>query len=531
MATATILQEIVTRRRERMARQGVTFGARVPTERKVPVVDFPGTSGLICEIKRRSPSKGFIGTIGDPVEQAAQYRGAGAGAVSVLTEIDYFDGTLEDLMEVKTAHPDLAVLRKDFLTDPEEIAISHRAGADAVLLIAAILDEAQLGRMLREAHRLGIAVLVEVHTRAEVERVASLQPALVGINSRNLETFQVDRAVPLQVTAAIDWEATLVYESGIAYPEDVRLARESGFDAVLVGETAVAHPDRLPALAAAAREPAVREAAAREPAVREAAVREAAVREPASRRSVPDVRPTRHAPGGFWSRLYARSARPLVKVCGITNRADAECAVEAGADILGFILAPSLRQIDPALIRGLRDLDVLKVGVVVAGKDKPGAPPELGALLAEGILDAVQFHGSEDPEECVKLAFPYYKALRLKGAADVERIRKYRSPRVLIDAFDKEAYGGTGKRISADLVDAAAEIQPLWLAGGLGPASVAEIVGRWRPELVDASSGLEKSPGVKDHGAVREFVAAARKAAAREAGTPHVAAPRVPAQE
>ena len=223
--------------------------------------------------------------------------------------------------------------------------------------------------------------------------------------------------------------------------------------------------------------------------------------------------------------------RPLVKVCGITSRADAECAVEAGADILGFILAPSMRQIDPALIRGLRDLDVLKVGVVVAGKDKPGAPPELATLLEEGVLDAVQFHGAEEPEECAKLAFPYYKALRVKEAADVERIREYRSPRVLIDAFDKEAYGGTGKRISADLVDAAAEIQPLWLAGGLGPASVAEIVGRWRPELVDASSGLEKSPGVKDHGAVREFVAAAREAAARGVAAPQVSARPVPAQD
>ncbi|MFW5785997.1 MAG: bifunctional indole-3-glycerol phosphate synthase/phosphoribosylanthranilate isomerase, partial [bacterium] len=404
-------------------------------------------------------------------------------------------------------HPDLAVLRKDFLTDPEEIEVSHRAGADAVLLITAIMDRDRLARMLQEADRLGIAALVEVHTREEVERVAPLQPRLLGINSRNLETFQVDRAVPFQVAAAVDWEPTLVYESGIAYPEDVRLARESGFRAVLVGETAVAHPERLPALAAAAGEPATRRRGAQAPV------------------TARGRRPGLPAPTRFWTRLYAGSARPLVKVCGITNRADAECAVEAGADVLGFILAPSPRQVDSALLESLRDLPVLKVGVVVAGKDKPGVPPELRALLAEGVLDAVQLHGAEEPEECAKLAFPYYKALRVKDAAAVERIRQYRSPRVLIDAFDEEADGGTGKRINADLVDAAARLQPLWLAGGLSPANVAEIVDRRRPELVDASSGLEASPGTKDHGAVREFVAAARGAGSQ--GTPRDAAARV----
>ena len=251
MAAPTILQEITTRRRQRMAGQGISFGSAIPKVRQVPITPFPGPTGLICEIKRRSPSKGFIGSIGDPVAQAALYHSHGAGAVSVLTELDYFDGTLEDLMQVKRAHPDLAVLRKDFLLEVDEIDVSYRAGADAVLLIAAILDPETMRAMLAEAARLGLAALVEVHSREEVERIRDAAPALVGINSRDLRTFTVDRSAPFGVAAAIDWACDLVYESGIAHAEDARLARSAGFSAVLVGETAVAHPERLADIAAA----------------------------------------------------------------------------------------------------------------------------------------------------------------------------------------------------------------------------------------------------------------------------------------
>jgi indole-3-glycerol phosphate synthase/phosphoribosylanthranilate isomerase len=117
----------------------------------------------------------------------------------------------------------------------------------------------------------------------------------------------------------------------------------------------------------------------------------------------------------------------------------------------------------------------------------------------------VQFHGDEEPRECARLAFPYYKALRLKGTEDAERIKAYHSPRVLIDAFLREAYGGTGKRILPEVVDAAAEYGPLWLAGGIGPENVGEVMRRHAPELIDASSLLEAEPGRKDHDKLRRF--------------------------
>jgi indole-3-glycerol phosphate synthase/phosphoribosylanthranilate isomerase len=483
MAAPTILQEITTRRRRRMAGQGVSFGSAVPEARDVPVTPFPGPTGLICEIKRRSPSKGFIGTIGDPVAQAALYHSHGAGAVSVLTELDYFDGTLEDLMQVKRAHPGLAVLRKDFLLEVDEIDVSYRAGADAVLLIAAVLDPETLGQMLAEATRLGLAALVEVHSREEVEHIRGLAPRLVGINSRDLRTFTVDRSAPFGVAAAIDWECDLVYESGIAHAEDARLARSAGFSAVLVGETAVTHPERLAGIAAAVGAGA--------------------------------------AATFFWRRLYAAEHRPLVKVCGVTNRADAEAAVAAGADALGFIFAPSPRRVEAALLEELADIDAPKVAVVVAGDGKPGMPEEVRTLLAAGLIDAVQFHGTEAAEECANLAFPYYKALRVKGQDDVAAIGRYRSPRVLIDAFDAGAYGGTGKQIDEELVAAARQAAPLWLAGGLTPDNVASIVRAFAPELVDVSSGVEAEPGRKDHDKIRRFLSQARPGRRTPGGTPN----------
>jgi indole-3-glycerol phosphate synthase/phosphoribosylanthranilate isomerase len=521
MTAPTILQEITTRRRERMATQGVTFGSAVPDRREMPVTPFPGPSGLICEIKRRSPSKGFIGTIGNPVAQAALYHSHGAGAVSVLTELDYFDGTLDDLMQVKRAHSELAVLRKDFLLEENEIDVSFRAGADAVLLIAAILDPETLGQMVREAARLGIAVLVEVHSLEEVELIRSVAPALVGINSRDLRTFTVDRTVPLAVAAAIDWECDLVYESGIAYAEDARLARAAGFAAVLVGETAVAHPGRLGDIAAAVASTAPaadapgrgldHPGAANTPAAGEHPTAAAgSTHGPGEQPPAPAM----HAPAHpfFWRRLYAEARRPLVKVCGITNRADAEAAVAAGADVLGFIFAPSPRRVEGALLEELADIGALKVAVVVAGEGKPGMPEEVPALLAAGLLDAVQFHGSEAPPECAALAFPYYKALRLKSHDDVTAISEYRSPRVLIDAFDTAAYGGTGKQIDEELIAAARQTAPLWLAGGLTPENVGEIVRRFSPELIDVSSGVEAEPGRKDHEKIRRFLEQARPA-------------------
>jgi indole-3-glycerol phosphate synthase/phosphoribosylanthranilate isomerase len=195
----------------------------------------------------------------------------------------------------------------------------------------------------------------------------------------------------------------------------------------------------------------------------------------------------------------------MVKICGITNREDAERAVELGADMLGFVFADSKRRARPELLPQLRELPVLKVAVVVADRAHGRLPPEVAQLLAEGLLDAVQLHGAEEPQECFETAYPYYKALRPQTPAEADRAAEYRSPRVLFDAFDRSLHGGTGKRLNEGIVLHIAEQMPLWLAGGLGPGNIREIVRRFCPELVDASSSLEAEPGRKDHAALQTY--------------------------
>ena len=473
------LEEIVAGRRRRVRAEGPGLGETVPLRREQPPVPLlaaeAGTAPLlVCEIKRRSPSRGAISPGLDAVEQARRYVAAGVRAVSVLTEPDHFGGTLADLIAVKAAFPQLSVLRKDFLLEESDLEVSWRAGADAVLLLAACLSARELADLHARAVALGMTPLVEVHDAADLAKARALRPPLTGINSRDLTTFEVDTTLPARLRPAVDWPTTLLFESGIHCGEDAAFARAAGFDGVLVGEAVV----RRPRLVAELRQVL------------------AAAPSPSGRRP-------------FWERVFAArharrgGQRPLVKVCGITNRQDAETAVELGADLLGFILAPSPRRARPEVIAELADLPVAKVGVVV--NDTTTAR----RLLDEGLLDAVQLHGDERPEECYGLAFPYYKALQVGAPDDLDRERGYRCPRVLLDAFSAAVRGGSGRRVNAGLLQRRAAAQPtpapLWLAGGIGPDNVAAIVAAHRPELVDASSGLEAAPGRKDPHKLRAF--------------------------
>lgn len=465
----SVLDGIVAQRRRRIAAGGHAMGASLPASRKEPPVPFGADPFLVCEIKRRSPSRGDIAPGLDAVAQARLYARYGVRNLSVLTEEDHFSGSLEDLTRVKEAIPGLSVLRKDFLLDAEDVEASWRAGADAVLLIASILDAGTLAAMYRKARSLGMQALVEVHDVGDIAKCRPIAPELTGINCRDLATMRVDPAHPFLLRRHIDWKTRLVFESGVRFPEDVRIAAGGGFSGVLVGEAAVRDPWAIPGLLAAVQAPT----------------------------------------GGFWARLFdrKRGGRPLVKVCGITRAEDAGMAADLGADVLGFVFAPSRRRADPALLRGLACLPVLKTAVVVTGGD--GAPPAMDpavmGLIEDGLVDAVQFHGAEAPEDCAAMALPYYKALRLGGKEDVETIDRYRSPRVLCDAFVPGVAGGTGARIPEDLVRAAASLRPLWLAGGIGPGTVGDVLRSFRPELIDASSGLEESPGIKDRDKLSRF--------------------------
>ena len=241
------LEEIVAGRRRRVRAEGPELGETVPFRREQPLVPLlapeAGTAPLlVCEIKRRSPSRGAISPGLDAVAQARRYVAAGVRAVSVLTEPDHFGGTLADLIAVKAAFPQLSVLRKDFLLDASDLEVSWRAGADAVLLLAACLSARELADLHARAAALGMTPLVEVHDAADLAKARVVRPPLTGINSRDLTTFEVDTTLPARLRPAVDWPTTLLFESGIHCAEDAAFARAAGFDGVLVGEAVVRRP-------------------------------------------------------------------------------------------------------------------------------------------------------------------------------------------------------------------------------------------------------------------------------------------------
>ncbi|MEZ0296548.1 MAG: indole-3-glycerol phosphate synthase TrpC [Candidatus Methylacidiphilales bacterium] len=192
--------------------------------------------GLIAEIKKASPSAGVISHNFNPIGQAREYARHGAHALSVLTDENFFHGKLQYLHDVRE-QVDLPILRKDFIIDELQIYQSVVAGADAILLIVAALDDDQLLRLHDTARTLQLEVLVEVHNLEEMDRALELGPEMLGINNRNLKTFQVDLAVTEELIDEIPADCVAISESGIKTGEDVRRLRSCGINAILVGET------------------------------------------------------------------------------------------------------------------------------------------------------------------------------------------------------------------------------------------------------------------------------------------------------
>ena len=208
----------------------------------------PGMS-LIAEFKRRSPSKGPIRNDLDPAGVAQAYESGGARAMSVLTEPNFFDGSMTDLQDAKAASG-LPVLRKDFTISTYQVAEARAGGADAVLLIVAALPDRRLfAELLAAAHDYGLAALVEVHEHSELDAALEAGPKLIGVNQRNLSTFEVDVKLALRMRPDIPADIGMVAESGIGSRAEIEDLEEAGVDAVLVGETLMRSPD----LAAAAR--------------------------------------------------------------------------------------------------------------------------------------------------------------------------------------------------------------------------------------------------------------------------------------
>lgn len=196
------------------------------------------TVALIAEVKHASPSRGVLVEPFDAARLGKSYARNGAAAVSVLTDEKFFQGRLEDMTAVRNL-VDVPVLRKDFVMDPYQIYEGRAAGADAILLIVAALEDAQLRDLHALIRELGMAALVEVHNERELERALAVDPALVGINNRDLTTFEVDLDTTTRLARRVPDGITLVAESGIQSREDVRAMGRAGAHAVLVGEALV----------------------------------------------------------------------------------------------------------------------------------------------------------------------------------------------------------------------------------------------------------------------------------------------------
>jgi len=250
-----ILEQIVARRRERLEEAKRKFpldqllaelptvigGARFASALRGDAVN------IIAEIKRRSPSKGVIRENFDPVNIALNYTANGAAAISCLTEEDFFDGSIDHLRRVREVAP-LPLLRKDFIFDEYQIYEAAHAGADAVLLIAAMLDGPRLNDLLKVAYSLGLDALVEIHDREEMEMALCYDVRLLGINNRNLRTFVTMLDTSLRLAADLPKEITLVSESGIRTREDIERLRAAGFHAFLIGEELMRAEDEGKAL-------------------------------------------------------------------------------------------------------------------------------------------------------------------------------------------------------------------------------------------------------------------------------------------
>ena len=380
--------------------------------------DALGTPGLgaVAEIKRRSPSAGDLRPDADPARIAPAYARAGAAAVSVLVD-ERFAGTWDDLRAARAAS-DVPLLAKGFFSRPDDLRTAKEAGADAVLLLLRDLDDETTRSLMAHADRLGLDTLVEAHDAEELDRGIALGAPVLGVNARDLSTFAIDRAAQLALLAGVPSDRIVVAESGIASRAQGAAAELAGADAILVGSALMRAP------------------------------------EPAAK-------------------LAELVSRPLVKVCGLTRDEDVAVAADAGADLLGFVLAPESPRAAQAVL-AVPD-ETLAVAVWVGAAGESAADLDQVHTVEPGKVrgrDATLYRGDEPVARLVDLPWEEDDPTHWDRARSTE-----------------------GRVV---------------LAGGLGPENVAEAIAAVGPWAVDASSSLEVSPGIKDHARVRAYIEAAR---------------------
>jgi tryptophan synthase beta subunit len=441
----------------------------------------PGTH-LIAEVKRSSPSAGRIAVAGDDlVARARAYATGGAVAISILCEPHWFGGSVDDLRAIRAA-VSVPVLAKEFVVDERQLPVLRAAGADAVLLLAALHPDRRLARLVERAREIGLEPLVEAHDERELERAIGSGARLIGVNNRDLRTLDVDLDRADRLRASIPDDRLAVAESGVREPSVIARWRALGYDAVLVGEALVRSTDPTSAVRAYV-------AAGAEP------------EDPA-----------------------ALARRPFVKICGITDAAGIRASVAARADAVGLNLVPGTpRALDlaeaavlAALTRELRG-GATAPRVVAVTADMP--TDDLARAIDALDPDVVQFSGDEPPTRVTLAGRTAWKVLHLPTTdrapatpeaagraveATVDLAAAHLAAgaeRILLDAAGGPYAGGTGTTVDRTLAAAVARRIPIVLAGGLDPATVAAAVLAVPAVGVDVASGVEgpRTAGERPH--------------------------------
>mmetsp|Transcript_36935 Transcript_36935/g.119121 ORF Transcript_36935/g.119121 Transcript_36935/m.119121 type:complete len:593 (-) Transcript_36935:100-1878(-) len=504
---------------------------------------------LAAEFKRASPSKGDINADLDAAQQALEYTKEGASVLSVLTEPKWFKGTLQDLKDVRlktqawakeqgVRRP--ACLRKDFVIDEYQVLEAVAHGADTVLLMVSILPQSRLRALIAFSREWGLEPLVEVVTVRELKVALDAGAKVLGVNNRNLHTFELDKQTTALIAKALRETFKIAFGpghstkilalSGLSTPEDVQECRDISCSGVLVGETLMRAPD---------------------PGAAIVELMGSALSGDAGRGTVGAL-PV--APGAV-----------IVKVCGVVREEDARCAVAAGANMIGVIFAKSKRGVSVEQAKAI--VDVVRrfgerKGVVAAGPRGAAlatveglaqrcaelriackrTPLVVGVFMDQALdevvetsvavgLDAVQLHGSEDTAFISELRkrLPHAWVLKVvhlppRGESDAaglsEELRSSLTARaalcdaLLLDTAVKGSVsGGTGATFDWEV---ARRVQDEWgvpviVAGGLSDENVAELVGSAQPYGVDVASGVEDAPGVKNAEKTTAYVKGAKR--------------------
>lgn len=453
---------------------------------------------FICEVKKASPSKGIIAEDFPYLDIAKEYEVAGAAAISVLTEPDFFKGDKKYLQEIASTVK-IPVLRKDFIIDEYQIYQAKVWGASAILLICACLDVPTLTKFRELADSLGLSSLVEAHDEHEVQMAIDCGARIIGVNNRNLKDFTVDVQNSVRLRNLVQEDVIFVSESGLETPEDIQVLRDNNIGVALMGETFMRSPNKVEKLAY----------------------------------------------------LYGPTYyTPKVKMCGISKVETIPAVVEAKPDYMGLVFASSKRQVtvDQAktLVEELhkqygnlysRDEvqcsnDVVQDGAVIGAVQEgiltstENASPTLihqeaiktvGVFVNETLenlvtiatdanLDAVQLHGDED-EAFIKALkektdVEVWKAVQIRSSTDAEAWIDSSADMLLFDAYHKDERGGTGEVFDWSCLD---EFErPFMLAGGIDSTNVAHAIRTVRPYGIDISSGIE-TDGVKDDEKIKAF--------------------------